>query len=106
MNTIFDSARTVKPARRFGTGIPSARRMPYTAADAAWWAANSPANRYGFDVVSQPVRAIDCPENRNVETVEALDRHDAFIGQSDEALEFAAGCFETSARLDAGLPIC
>jgi hypothetical protein len=52
-------------------------RKPFTAADEAWWAAES--NRHATDFT--------------------------VIGQSDEAIEFNAGCALTQARLDAGMAI-
>lgn len=77
MTILFDSTRTVKPARPFATGLSYARRAAYTAADAAWWAANSNAAATDFDVISP----------------------------SDAALELAAGAAEAENRMSSGYSI-
>lgn len=62
MKTLFDSTRRVKsrPVRVFGQGISTSdRRQPYSAADQAWWAANSPANAKGFEVVGPSDAELD-----------------------------------------------
>ena len=55
MTILFDATRPVKTARRksFAIGVTRPnreRRAPYTAADAAWWAANAPSNPTGYEV--------------------------------------------------------
>lgn len=54
MTILFDATRPVKPTRPFAQGLSSPRRATYTAADAQWWAENSPANASGYEVVSRP----------------------------------------------------
>jgi len=77
MTILFDSTRSAKPATRkpFARGLSlNPTRQPYTSADLAWWAAHSPHNASGYDVV----------------------------GRSDAALEQAAGAAAAQARMDAG----
>lgn len=65
MTILFDATRPVKSSRPFGAGLEApARPARHDSSDEAWWAAHSPLNRDGYDVVSRPIRAIDCPENR------------------------------------------
>jgi hypothetical protein len=77
MTILFDAARKVKPARPFAAGLSFARRADHTAADARWWAENSPANRDGFHVT----------------------------GPSDAALELAAGAALAEDRMSAGYAV-
>lgn len=77
MTILFDSSRQVKSPRPFATGLSFSRRAGYTAADAAWWAANAPSNARDFDVV----------------------------GPTDTALELAAGAALAEARMSAGFSI-
>jgi len=77
MTILFDSPRSAKSATRkpFAKGLSlNPTRQPFTAADLAWWATNSPANAFGYEVV----------------------------GRSDAALEQAAGAALAQARMDAG----
>lgn len=53
MTILYHPARRVNRPRPFGLGIARPareRRVGYTAADARWWAENSPANRDGHEV--------------------------------------------------------
>jgi hypothetical protein len=59
VTTLFDSARRVKTVRRFANGLSFARRAGHTAADEAWWAANSPANAEGFDLLGPSDETIE-----------------------------------------------
>lgn len=77
MTILFDSTRRVKSARPFATGLSTARSLPYTATDVAWWAANAPSNARDYDVV----------------------------GPTDTALELAAGAALAEARMSAGFSI-
>ena len=62
-----------KPAP-FGEGILRTPRFEPSAADAQWWAENSPANATGYEVV----------------------------GPSDSETDFTAGCSMATARMSAG----
>lgn len=64
MTILFDATKPVKPARKpFGIGLsrelPRRTRPEPTAADMQWWAANSPANRTGYDVIGPADSIID-----------------------------------------------
>jgi hypothetical protein len=56
MTILFDPSKPVRPstARPFAAGLapaPRERRAPYTAADAQWWAENSPTRNDGYEVL-------------------------------------------------------
>lgn len=64
MTILFDATRRVKPTRKpFGLGLsrdlPRRERPQPSAADAAWWAANSPSNTTGYDVLGPADSLID-----------------------------------------------
>lgn len=60
MTILFDARRSVKSRRRFGAGLlawsPSVR-VPYTAADAAWWTTQS--NQSDLDARAAEAEATD-----------------------------------------------
>ncbi|MDE2106397.1 MAG: hypothetical protein KGL39_54785 [Patescibacteria group bacterium] len=61
-------------------------RKPYTAADLAWWAENSPANQTEYEVLSRPVHPANrirprCPSERLHDgNAEYVDRRAWAIG--------------------------
>lgn len=62
MTILFTACVPVKPRKPFGVGIARPareRRTPYTAADAQWWAENSPANAVGYEVAGPSDAEID-----------------------------------------------
>lgn len=59
MTTLYDSSIRVKPSRPFATGLSMAARKPYSAADAAWWAAESNAAAPDYVVIGPSDAAID-----------------------------------------------
>lgn len=70
----FDHCLAMRAARRDASRAKPARRMPFTEADLAFWAANAPSNARDFEVV----------------------------GPSDAALELSAGAALATARMSAG----
>jgi hypothetical protein len=82
--------RTVRPTRPFGEGIfpdRHERRMPYTADDLVWWAAESNHAATDFNVAADPFEELTEEYHKWLDSLapepgelEARDRCDAFLG--------------------------
>ena len=74
MVILFNACVPVKSRKSFGMGIarPARERLPIgpTPAEAQWWAENSPANQYGYEVVGPT----DCVLDAMARDAAELDR--------------------------------